>query len=50
LPHQKRSRIWNQPDPRKTSGINQWTYYEQDEVVFDAMRFVLLVEVDVKVS
>ena len=46
LSRRKRSRIWNQPHPRKTSGIDQWTYYKQDEVVFGVMGFALLVKVD----
>lgn len=44
--HRRRSRIWNQPHPKKDSGIDQWTHYEQDEVVFGVMRFALLVKVD----
>ena len=46
LPHRKRSRIWNQPHPRKTGRVDQLTHYEQDEIVFGVMGFALLVKVD----
>lgn len=46
MPRRKRSRIWNQLRPRKTGRVDQWTHYEQDEVVFGVVRLALFVEVD----
>ena len=46
MPHRKRSRIWNQPHPRKAGRVDQLTHYEQDEIVFGVMGFPLLVKVD----
>ena len=46
MPRRKRSRIRDQPHPKKAGRIDQWTHYEQDEIVFGVMRLALLVEVD----
>ena len=47
MPHQKRSRTWNQPHPNRKAGrVDQLTHYEQDEIIFGIMGFALLVKID----
>lgn len=46
LPHRRKSEIWNQPRPVEIIRIDQWTYYEEDKVVFCVMRSALVIKVD----